>query len=125
MAASQMAQLSNEEIEACRAAFANFDKDGSGEITPKKLGTVLRSLGQNPTKTELQDMIDEVDATGSGTFDFPEFLTMMVRQSGLTLGLSPEEQEHQQNELRIGLLLTLLPIAAIALVVALANLLNE
>ena len=116
-------QLTEEQIAEFMEAFSLFDKDGDGTISTNELGTVMRSLGQNPTKTELQDMIDEVDATGSGTF--PEFLTMMVRQSGLTLGLSPEEQEHQQNELRIGLLLTLLPIAAIALVVALANLLNE
>lgn len=40
----------------------------------------MRSLGQNPTEAELQDMINEVDADGNGTIDFPEFLTMMARQ---------------------------------------------
>ena len=59
------AVLQEEQIAEFKEAFDLFDKDGSGEITPKKLGTVLRSLGQNPTKTELQDMIEEVDATGS------------------------------------------------------------
>merc|ERR1712208_44053 len=36
--------------------------------------------GQNPTEAELQDMINEVDADGNGTIDFPEFLTMMARK---------------------------------------------
>ncbi|XP_071786092.1 uncharacterized protein [Asterias amurensis] len=40
----------------------------------------MRSLGQNPTEAELQDMINEVDADGNGTLDFPEFLTMMARK---------------------------------------------
>lgn len=40
----------------------------------------MRSLGQNPTEAELQDMINEVGADGNGTIDFPEFLTMMARK---------------------------------------------
>jgi calmodulin len=40
----------------------------------------MRSLGQNPTEAELQDMINELDADGNGTLDFPEFLTMMARK---------------------------------------------
>jgi calmodulin len=45
-----------------------------------KIVLVMRSLGQNPTEAELQDMINEVDADGNGTIDFPEFLTMMARK---------------------------------------------
>ena len=54
--------------------------DGDGTITTRELGTVIRSLGQNPTEAELQEMINEVDADGNGTIDFPEFLTMMARK---------------------------------------------
>lgn len=57
-----------------------FFTDGDGTITTNELGTVMRSLGQNPTEAELQDMINEVDADGNGTIDFPEFLTMMARK---------------------------------------------
>uniref|UniRef100_A0A670K5J4 Calglandulin n=1 Tax=Podarcis muralis TaxID=64176 RepID=A0A670K5J4_PODMU len=68
------------EIQEFKEAFSLFDKDGDGTITTKELGTVMRSLGQNPTEAELQDMINEVDADGNGTIDFPEFLTMMARK---------------------------------------------
>ncbi|TGO57497.1 hypothetical protein BOTNAR_0200g00140 [Botryotinia narcissicola] len=54
--------------------------ESTGQITSKKLGTVMRSLGQNPSESELQDMINEVDADNNGTIDFPEFLTMMARK---------------------------------------------
>jgi len=51
-----------------------------GTITTKELGTVMRSLGQNPTEAELQDMVNEVDADGNGTIDFPEFIQLMARK---------------------------------------------
>jgi len=73
-------QLTEEQIAEFKEAFSLFDKDGDGTITTKELGTVMRSLGQNPTEAELQDMINEVDADGNGTIDFPEFLTMMARK---------------------------------------------
>ena len=47
-----------------KEAFSLFDKDGDGTITTKELGTVMRSLGQNPTESELQDMVNEVDIDG-------------------------------------------------------------
>ena len=40
----------------------------------------MRSLGQNPTEAELQDMINEVDADGNGTIDFDEWLTLMTKK---------------------------------------------
>ncbi|CAL9127696.1 unnamed protein product, partial [Musa textilis] len=86
-------QLTDDQIAEFKEAFSLFDKDGDGQIpllplslddprciTTKELGTVMRSLGQNPTEAELQDMINEVDADGNGTIDFPEFLNLMARK---------------------------------------------
>eukprot|EP00929_Paragymnodinium_shiwhaense_P091249 TRINITY_DN5126_c0_g1_i1.p1 TRINITY_DN5126_c0_g1~~TRINITY_DN5126_c0_g1_i1.p1 ORF type:complete len:961 (+),score=239.83 TRINITY_DN5126_c0_g1_i1:79-2883(+) len=53
---------------------------GEGTVTTKDLGTIMRSLGQNPTEAELRDMVNEVDADGNGTVDFPEFLSLMARK---------------------------------------------
>ena len=73
-------QLTEEEIGEFKEAFTLFDKDGDGTITTKELGTIMRSLGQNPTEDELQDMISEVDGDGNGIIDFTEFLIMMDRK---------------------------------------------
>jgi len=72
--------LTEDQISEFKEAFSLFDKDGDGNITTKELGTVMRSLGQNPTEAELQDMIHEVDKDNSGTIDFTEFLSMMARK---------------------------------------------
>ncbi|XP_029108316.1 troponin C, skeletal muscle [Scleropages formosus] len=72
--------LSEEMIAEFKAAFDMFDTDGGGDISTKELGTVMRMLGQNPTREELDAIIEEVDEDGSGTIDFEEFLVMMVQQ---------------------------------------------
>eukprot|EP01083_Nonionella_stella_P059611 155962_1 len=78
--AQSINQLTEAQIQEFRAAFSLFDKDGDGTITVKELGTVMRSLGHNPTQAELQDLINEVDVDGTGAIDFPEFLTLMARK---------------------------------------------
>lgn len=42
----------------------------TGDITAKELGEVMRSLGQNPTDEELNDMINELDVDHTGSIDF-------------------------------------------------------
>ncbi|KAK7883990.1 hypothetical protein WMY93_027113 [Mugilogobius chulae] len=72
--------LTEEMIAEFKAAFDMFDTDGGGDISTKELGTVMRMLGQNPSREELDAIIEEVDEDGSGTIDFEEFLVMMVQQ---------------------------------------------
>ncbi|XP_074659482.1 uncharacterized protein LOC141912166 [Tubulanus polymorphus] len=72
--------LTEESISQFKDVFSLFDRDRSGYITVTELGTVLRSLGQQPSEAELQEMIAIGDDDGNGTIDFPEFLKMMGHQ---------------------------------------------
>ena len=84
-------QMTEEQIAEFKEAFSVFDRNGDGAITREELGTVMRSLGQNPTETDLKDIINEVDADHDGKINFHEFLTMM--------GLKMEEA-NREAELR-------------------------
>lgn len=72
--------LTEEKIHEFKEAFEIFDKDKDGYITIKELSEIMRSLGQLPSETELQDMINEVDVDGNGNIDFKEFLGLMARK---------------------------------------------
>jgi calmodulin len=50
-------------------AFKVFDKDGSGTISSDELRNVLKSLGENLTDAELDEMIKLADRNGDGTID--------------------------------------------------------
>ncbi|XP_036697287.1 myosin light chain 1/3, skeletal muscle isoform-like [Balaenoptera musculus] len=73
-------QLTEEQVAEFKEAFSLFDEDGDGAISTRELGTVLRSLGQNPTEAELRDLVGELDRDGSSTVGFPEFLGLMARK---------------------------------------------
>ena len=50
-----------------KEAFQLFDKDGNGKITTKELDKVLRHMGQNPTESEVRQMIKNADKDGTHT----------------------------------------------------------
>ena len=54
-------EFTNDQIDQFKEAFRLFDKDDDGRITVQELSTVLKSLEQNATETELQDIINEFD----------------------------------------------------------------
>ena len=50
-------------------AFRVFDKDGSGTISSDELRNVLKSLGEDLTDAELDEMIKLADHNGDGSID--------------------------------------------------------
>ena len=60
-------------------AFSLFDKNGDGVITTGELGEVMRTLGENPTESELLRIINEVDIDGE--------LILFLSVEGLRFGI--------------------------------------
>uniref|UniRef100_A0A670Z1I6 Calglandulin n=1 Tax=Pseudonaja textilis TaxID=8673 RepID=A0A670Z1I6_PSETE len=73
-------RLSEGDLRELKDAFALFDQDGDGLITSKEVVTVMRSLGKNPTESEVRSIVGEIEAY-KGKVDFPRFLSMMARRT--------------------------------------------
>ncbi|MCY1060107.1 EF-hand domain-containing protein [Nannocystis sp. SCPEA4] len=74
--------LDKRDVDRLWESFRIFDTDGSGTISADELGAVMRSLGQDPTESQLRGLIEEVDTDGSGHIDFGEFTTLMLARYG-------------------------------------------
>ncbi|KAM7198708.1 hypothetical protein V8F20_006023 [Naviculisporaceae sp. PSN 640] len=85
MASHQQKQvLTPDQIAQFKEVFDVFDKDGTGDITAEELGHVMKELGLNPSKTELQDLLAEADENNDGVINFEEFLNLMSQRVGDT-----------------------------------------
>lgn len=73
--------LNDERRKEFQDAFEMFDKDKDGAITAKELENAMYSLGQNPSKEEINAMIKEVDLNSDGKISLDEFITLMCKQS--------------------------------------------
>ncbi|CAO1424651.1 unnamed protein product [Diamesa hyperborea] len=58
-----------------KEAFRLYDKEGNGYITTAVLKEILRELDETLNNDDLDD---EIDADGSGTIDFDEFMEVMT-----------------------------------------------
>ena len=76
-------------------AFLPFDKNNDGTLSKKELRTVMRSLGQNPTEAELQDMMHKFNADGNDAIDVDEFLTWMAQKIGKRASAQNENRPSQ------------------------------
>jgi len=73
------------DMDDCKDAFKVFDPENTGTIVKDDLTALLRTMGQNPTDAEVNDMINEVDVDGTGILkfeDFHKFVKKLTRNRG-------------------------------------------
>ena len=61
-----------------KEAFRIYDRDGQGYITTDVLKEILREIDTELTEDDLDNIIEEVDADGSGTLDFEGSLCQFI-----------------------------------------------
>merc|ERR1719235_584121 len=63
--------------------FKKYDKDNGGSLSFSEVATMIGEMGLNPRSREDQDeikqLLDSVDADGSGELDFYEFQDLVQR----------------------------------------------
>ena len=89
-----------------KEAFALFDKKGTGAVPREVLGDLLRALGQNPTQTEVADIVAAAPRDGTWSalqharrrrvcramaVDYKTFLTILNRPDGFKPAGTPGE----------------------------------
>jgi len=89
-------KVTDAELDQFKETFMMFDKDGDGTVSTKELGAVMRSLGNNPTMEELEELIEDADRDGSGSVDFQEFVELMIKREA-----EKETQEDLKQVFRV------------------------
>ena len=84
------AMLTQAEIDECKAAFHNADKDASGNIDHAQLHRALIRLGQHTTEEELYQIIAEVDTDKRGSVNLSAFLRVMESQKRRAMSFDAE-----------------------------------
>uniref|UniRef100_A0A667YG23 Calcium binding protein 5b n=1 Tax=Myripristis murdjan TaxID=586833 RepID=A0A667YG23_9TELE len=68
-------------LKELKDAFKEFDMDGDGAITSDELRhAMMKLLGEQTNKSEIDAVVREADNNGDGTVDFEEFVKMMSRE---------------------------------------------
>ncbi|KAJ1917871.1 myosin II light chain [Mycoemilia scoparia] len=68
-----------QQMEEYKEAFTLFDRTGNGMVPLSSVGTLLRALGQNPTESELDELLRDFS---SDSIDFDTFLKILLRPNG-------------------------------------------
>ena len=79
--------LSVDEIADYKKAFAVYDDNGDGTITVEELQSVMKSMGHDVPRSQVEEMLLENDENNDGVVDFDEFLTAMTR-----IKLDPQQE---------------------------------
>ena len=97
LAKEDIITLSSQIMEKCRRAFIKCDLNCDGFIDENELKIALLRMGYNPSDSELEKIMDNIDQNGDNKLDLLEFLRLIQRQKKKTCVWTEEEK----NEINI------------------------
>lgn len=80
-------RFTESQIDEFKECFNLFDGDSDGMVTEKELGLIMRSLGENITHFEIEELMTKA---GKQKVRFPEFLKMLAEQTGKMISTEKE-----------------------------------
>ena len=66
------------QITALESTFLSFSTDVPGFINAKQIGPLLRALGDDPSPSEVAELISKLDASGNGLVDLEEMTALLA-----------------------------------------------
>ncbi|XP_036290424.1 allograft inflammatory factor 1 isoform X1 [Pipistrellus kuhlii] len=87
-------------LEAFKKKYMEFDQNGNGDIDIMSLKRMLEKLGVPKTHLELKKLIREVSGSSAETFNYSDFLRMMLgkRSAILKMILMYEEKAKEPEK---------------------------
>ena len=73
-------KLTDDHVREIRYVFGLFDcEENDGNLTKSEMIAFLKKLGIGLSEAEVNELFDMFDASGNGTIDYPEFLSLMTK----------------------------------------------
>eukprot|EP00434_Breviolum_minutum_P028903 symbB.v1.2.025565.t1/scaffold2413.1/size174923/6 len=91
--------LSEDQVLEFKQVFDEYMEDLDGALTRRNIVNLVRAVGLNPSKSDLQMIIKQADSDGSGDLDFEEFMIIVAQVIAITPKPTPEEYERDMREL--------------------------
>ncbi|VFQ65386.1 unnamed protein product [Cuscuta campestris] len=77
MGGNGAAKLDDQQIAELREIFRSFDRNNDGSLTQLELGSLIRSLGLNPSADQMESLIQKADRNSNGLIEFSEFVALV------------------------------------------------
>ncbi|KAE8724169.1 putative calcium-binding protein CML17 [Hibiscus syriacus] len=78
MSGKEPVKLDDEQIAELLEIFRSFDRNNDGSLTQLELGSLLRSLGLEPSSDQVEALIQKADTNNNGLVEFSEFVSLVA-----------------------------------------------